>query len=137
MGNYTFREQESMKGKEVHPAWRGIGCLLGLIVPTLSWFGAIELLKIPSVARAVPPELFGRPVLPDFFWNVRILSDIANSLYQMNDLMARLAVAGLLMVFIFGTISVAYALMYRVTGPPRYARPNAPPPRRKTKRYKR
>ena len=137
MGRYQFQEQEKAEQKEVHPAWRGIGCLLTLLIPAISYVGALVLLEMPSVARYVPRELYGRPTLPEFFWQYPVLDVISSGLYKLDDIGAKLFVAALLLMLISGIIAVVYAIMYRIIGPPRYSKPDVPPSRRKTKKYKR
>jgi hypothetical protein len=52
-----YREYQTIQPKQkrvIHPIWRGIGFLLMIIVPVLSYFAAIEILDANSANNWVP-----------------------------------------------------------------------------------
>ena len=72
MGKYTFARQEASKPRNmgVHPLMRGIGCVMMVLVPILSYGIAVLLVPV-LVARGVPipPGWLGLPAFPPFLLN--------------------------------------------------------------------
>jgi len=116
-----YREPEPEHREKVHPIWRGIGCLLLIIIPIMAFAGSILLVEsglpqqyirmTPELATLVNVEGFGR--IP---------------LYYI------LIVTGVVSVLGFVVMTVIYAVVYRVTGKSRYGPLDAPPIKRKTKK---
>jgi predicted permease len=112
---YNRRSMIPEKPWQIHPIWRGIGCVLMLLIPVMSYAGAALLVQENLKQRWVPvPALLyqsvaipGLPVIPYLY--------------------ANLAVAVLLSLIGFGVVMIAYALIYRLVGPPRYGPLDAPP----------
>ena len=56
---YQVERPRDDKNKKVHPIWRGIGCVLSVIIPFFSYLTAVQLLnqhdKLPWVI--IPPEI--------------------------------------------------------------------------------
>ena len=97
----------------VHPIWRGIGCILVILIPIISFAGAKILVQenLEQKWVHIPGELSGS-------FNVPSVGQI---------MFAELAVAVILMVLGFGLLTVAYALIYRVFGPSPYGPMDSPP----------
>jgi hypothetical protein len=141
MTKYTTasqRRKAAPREQEVHAIWRGIGCLLILIVPTIAYF-----LASASVQLAVdqnwpmPYQLMGYPIMPDLLWKAVGLTPALVFIQSQNNLYAVLMIT-LLYIVIFGAlVSFIYALVYKYVGPARYGPQDAPPPKIKAKRYKR
>ncbi|NOY98990.1 MAG: hypothetical protein GXP40_07285 [Chloroflexi bacterium] len=139
MGRYgQYQRAVPKKPKNLHPAWRGIGCLIGLILPVISYAGAAVLLTNDAVKKQVPWQLLGPPSLPPFLWEyIPAIRPALSTIYGWTDLEATLVLAFVLLVILGSVVSLVYAMMYRVVGPPRYGPRDMPPPRRKIKKYKR
>lgn len=101
--SYQVREKEEQVGP--HPMWRGIGCILLVLIVVMSFAGAVELVKANRANNwvPVPQELKGS--LP------KITRKGEPILY------VELAVAFLLAVFGFGVFVLFYSIVYRVGSP--------------------
>lgn len=112
--NQTYRRPApKSKPWSVHPIWRGIGCLLIVLIPIISFAGATMLVKENLQQRwvQIPDELKGSFDVP--------------SIGQV--LFADLAVAVILMVIGFGLLTIVYAIIYRMFGPSPYGPMDVPP----------
>jgi hypothetical protein len=56
---YRVDKPRNDEKKKVHPVWRGIGCVMMVIIPLISYIGAVQLVNnratIPWVM--IPPEI--------------------------------------------------------------------------------
>lgn len=125
MGKYDkFSSQSRMPDKpwEIHPIWRGIGCLMMVIIPIMSYAGAVLLVRLNQENNwvPVPRELAQTITLP-------MIGDIPN-------LFGVLIVTVLLMIVGFGLLTILYSILYSIVGPPRYGPLDAPPERRRPRR---
>lgn len=140
MGRYSssFQRKVATRSEGPHVIWRGIGCLIMLIVPAISIAAGITTIKF-GVAHnwAIPYQLLLAVRLPDFFYKSSGLIAIFYPLTQIPYLYAYLITSLLYILLIGGVISVIYAFIYRAIGPSRYGPLDEPPPRIKTKRYTR
>jgi len=139
MGKYSkYTRQIPPRSREAHPVWRGIGCILILIAPLLSFAGAALVVNYGlSQGWPIPPELLGHIKFPDWVWKIPFLASIAAPIASYNNLKAVLAFFVVVLVLLMGFYSTIYAFIYQGLGPPRYTAIDAPPSRRRTKRYKR
>ncbi len=138
MGKHSRRVQEKPVKPDISQglAWRGIGCLLMLIIPAISIVGALVTIDSPLV-RFIPPELMGRLFLPAYFYSTAGLTKIFAPITNINNLSAIIFVSVLYMILLGGVISVLYAFIYRAMNPKRYGEFDAPPPKATAKKYKR
>ena len=133
----TTTKDASRKGRREHPVWRGIGCLLMIIVPVLS-FAAANLAFDYFLSRGqIPNDLLTTPEIPDWMWLVPVFAQIYGFLFVRFGIGAILMMTFVFIILISGVFAVLYAFMYRAVGPSRYGPLDAPPSRRKTKKYKR
>jgi hypothetical protein len=115
---------------KVHPIWRGIGCILLIVVPILSFFLARFFMQ--NVKWLAMPLALLRPVVISYTGNV----PIDNIIFQMNGFLGgRLSYGDLFftvifMVLGFGVLSIFYGIIYRLIGPPRYGPLDSPPAKR-------
>jgi hypothetical protein len=134
----TYERQAAPTRKDPHPIWRGIGCLIMLIVPALSLgISAILIQLAPSFGIQLPNELLGPPLMPAFLFQVPGLVGILNWIQGRNNLYAILVGTFLVTILLAGVLALGYAIIYRIVGPPRYSRFDAPPTNIKVKKYKR
>ncbi len=125
-GKYSQYERYRPKKKprpwDVHPIWRGIGCLLSIIIPIFSY--AVSVLFFEENARsgwiAIPYDLAVPPQVP-------LLSTI-------NFFYAKLILAVVLMIALYGLLIVLYSFIFQATRPPKYGPQDAPPIRRRDPR---
>lgn len=115
MGRHSYRfrdrDQESERRRELHPAWRGVGCVL-LILLALGgyWFGGWFLANNRWIY--LPPELFYPEFVPEFL---------------PSGILVRLALGLLFMLFGYGVLSMVYAVLF----PIKPKETDAPPIKRK------
>jgi hypothetical protein len=90
---------------KVHPVWRGIGCLMMIIIPVMSYAGAVLLVQENFKRHwvPVPAELIMTVTLPR----------IGSFPYLYATLMTML----LLMFIGFGAMMIIYTIIYRFVGP--------------------
>ena len=113
---------------KVNPVWRGIGCILFVIIPIMSWFAsALILQNYRNIS--LPPILTQVLTLP-----TTQIAEIDHVIYQINHYMHSVHfVAGQLFLTIlfcflgYGILAFIYAILYRVAGPPRYGPFDVPP----------
>jgi hypothetical protein len=138
MGKYKsgVRHQEPLPTGP-QPIWRGIGCLLIILVPILSYAAANLSMPFFIDRGLVPRELLFTPQPPDWFRFAPVIAQIFRLLFGRYAILATLLLTLVYILFIGGVLSVFYAFMYRMAAPSRYGPMDAPPPRIKVKKYKR
>ena len=133
MGKYSshVRQQTPRSPQGPHNIWRGLGCLMMVVVAVMSIAGAISLVELGiSQGWPIPPELLRPVVLPDFIYSMPGLASLLLKVVSINYLPAYIALSLLLMVFLGGIVSILYAILYRFTAPPRYGPLDSPPIKR-------
>ena len=138
MGRYrdTMKEVEQ-KATGPAPIWRGIGCLLIVLVPILSYAAAEVTMPFFLNRGLVPKELLFTPQAPDWLYLMPVLLQAFRFLLGRYAIMATLLLTVIYILFIGGILTVFYAFMYQIATPSRYGPMDAPPPRIKVKKYKR
>ncbi|NOH03504.1 MAG: hypothetical protein HND47_16840 [Chloroflexi bacterium] len=140
MGKYqsSVVKRGREKKREVHYAWRGIGCLMMLIMPAISIVAGVGTIDYGLENNwAIPYQLLGYPRLPDFFYRSSGLVSMFSPITGINNFYAYAAMSFIYMVLLSGIISVVYAFIYGLMTPSRYGPLDVPPPNVKVKRYKR
>lgn len=141
MGKYTARQSRqpiSEVDKSPHAVWRGIGCLMMILIPILSIALGYETINFGIGKKwTIPYQLLGSPSMPDLIYDVRILRQLTFPIRQIENFYGYALASVIYMIIIGGIISVIYAAVYRAVGPSRYGPFDAPPPKIKTTRYKR
>jgi hypothetical protein len=138
MGKY----QSGVKHKEpVHqgpgPIWRGIGCLMIVIVPVISYAAADVSMPFFADQGLVPRQLLFTPQTPDWMSVAPMVAQAYHFLFGHYGILATLLLAFVYILVISGLLSVLYAFMHQLSAPSRYGPMDAPPPRTKIKKYKR
>jgi hypothetical protein len=106
--SYTANKPKPKK-REVHPIWRGVGFILILLIPALSYVGTLLLIEENSKSGwfSIPRDLISPYVEPYFY--VKIILTIV-------------------FMFIFYAIFLFItALINRMIAPPRYSVYDVPP----------
>ncbi len=140
MTKYTSAAQRRVtpRPQGPHPIWRGIGCLMFLIIPLISYLLAAMTVQIALDQNwPMPYQLMGYPSMPPLLWAISSLAPVWAFIEGQKDLYAVLGIAVVYIVVFGAILSLGYALVYRLVGPPRYGPLDAPPPRVSVKRYKR
>ena len=120
MGFSTGRyEQEKKQQKwDVHPVWRGIGCVMVPLIMMISYLAAGEIMTANTTEGwfRIPIELSGPAQYPYLY--------------------AQIVLSVAILLLIVMIIMVVYAVVFRVAGPPRYGPTDAPPPKKRPRRRK-
>ncbi len=137
MGKYNKFQAKGQVKTEMHPVWRGIGCLLIVIIPVISFF--IMLAISPAILKSgyVPYQLTGYIHFPDWMFRNQITTTIATFLGSLENVWANLLIFIVVLVVLAGVIWLIYSALYQVMGPPRYTEVDAPPSSYKAKKYTR
>jgi hypothetical protein len=138
MTKYNKFQRPEFTRPPIHPVWRGIGLILALLIPVLSYMIAVELVRV-GMEQGWPfvVPLGGRLQLPADMYVLPGIAEIAYFLSNQPDMGAVLTYFVLIMITFFGMLSLGYALLYRLVGPPQYLPIDEPPPKASAKRYKR
>ncbi len=125
MAKYTMygrNQPPSPRPWRVHPVWRGIGCVMMVIIPIVSYTGAALLVEANRHQGwlPMPAELMTTVSIP--------------YLIAIPHLFANLLVTVVLIFIGYGGLMILYALFYRLVGPPSLSPLDAPPERRKRRR---
>jgi hypothetical protein len=120
-----YRREEKSREKETNPVWRGIGCILILITPIVSFAIANEIMLSGTVQNYIflPSTLRRTVTLP--------LLEVGVPYFY-----GTLALSVAVMVTMFAFFFVVYSFLYRALGPSPYGPTDVPPvrPRRKVKK---
>ena len=138
MGKYQSgvkREEPRRQGPA--PIWRGIGCLLMVIVPLISYAAAELSMPWLREQGLIPRELLFTPQTPDWLWISPVLAQTYQAIFGRFGILAILALTLIFIILIGGVMTVAYSYIYQLTAPSRYGPTDAPPMRTKVKKYKR
>jgi hypothetical protein len=135
---YMKYERKPMKrSTELHPVWRGIGCLLFIIVPVMSY--AITTLLVPVIYATgiLPREIFMRVRFPDWAYDTIIISGPARFLTGIEYFWATIIFFFIILLVLAGLVSILYSAIYQSVGPARYTALDAPPSKHRAKSYRR
>ncbi len=136
MGKY--RQEVVEPPYKVHPIWRGIGCIMMIIIPIMSWLIADQVVQYGNNAGwPLMDALRGSITFPTIFYQIPYILNVAYSISNYPNLEAQLVFFLTVLIIFSGVMSVVYAMIYRVVGPPRYSPLDAPAQRVRTRRYKR
>lgn len=140
MGRYTSASHKRPvpNPERPHAVWRGIGCLIILIVPIISCAAGYITMQVAIDNRwPLPYPLMGYPVVPALFWKVGALIPLWVFIQSQNNLYLLIAFTIAFIAVLGILVSITYAITYRFVAPPRYGPLDEPPPNIKVKRYKR
>ena len=86
MGHYDKYQRKQERKQETNPIWRGIGCVLIVVVLLMSY--ALTAISVPPLITTglVPPELLGKIGFPDWVFRTPVLSGIATFLHGFDHL---------------------------------------------------
>jgi hypothetical protein len=86
-----------------HPVWRGIGCILIVIIPVISYFAAKLLIDSRSTIHwiVIPPEI--------------VITKYSDPL-----ILVKVLYAGIISIIIFLVIAIITFVIDKLFGPPKY-----------------
>lgn len=102
-GSWMFsqQERERKKARKLNPVWRGVGCMLVVVIGTLAWFFADWFLAANAANRWIlmPREAINPPGLPAFFGG---------------GMLVRIVLAVLAMLLAFTVVNFVYAVAFPI-----------------------
>ena len=117
MGRYESNivDKDTKTDEKIHPVWRGIGCIMMVLLPAMSYVGAVELVKANYYQGWIrmPIELMGPSQFPYLY--------------------AYLLVGTMLLLIGSSLLITIYSLTYRIASGPRQGPLDASPEWRKRK----
>jgi hypothetical protein len=136
MGRYqSYRVAEPEKKPwSVHPVWRGIGCILLVILPIISYSAAYLLVRenLKQKWVEVPAELAGSI---DFSLVSRIFPALEPFFESLGPIFyLDLLITFLFVFFFFAIMTILYSLLFRAAGGSHYGPLDAPPVRKSPSR---
>jgi hypothetical protein len=137
MAKYAKYQRKSPAKHGMNPVWRGIGCVLIVLMPLLA-FG-LMMVSTPGIIATglVPYQLLGYVHFPAWAFRVQITSDIALFIGSINNIGVNIVVFIVILLILAGITSLLYTALYQVVGPARYSSLDAPPSKYKGKKYTR
>lgn len=129
MGKYSsVKKKEVIRDRSPHAIWRGIGCMMFILIPILSIAIGVELVNYGVANKwRIPYQLMGYPAMPDFFRLSNAIWAATAPIRGIENFYAY-AVAALVITLILGAIiSIAYSFVFQIMGPPRYGPTDVPP----------
>lgn len=125
---HKYQRERQQKPWKINPIWRGIGCVLLLIVPIMSWY-ATSLFLQSNKKVVLPWELTRIVAIP--YTRVAEIDNVIlpiNRYFDATKFVFGQIFFTIIFSFIgFGAMAFLYALLYRVAGPPRYGPFDVPP----------
>lgn len=109
------RPQRKERPWKIHPIWRGIGCLMLIIIPFFAYMigdWAVQE-NFQQQWVAIPYDMLGPQGLP------------------VENLYVKLAAAAVVSVILFAGYTLIYGVIYSLMGPSRYGPMDVPPMKRK------
>lgn len=109
---------------QIHPIWRGLGCIMLVLIPIISFLGSYIMTTegiITDLGIPYPPE----------FTRLLFSFNLMGTAYDI-DIMT-LVITVLLIIIGFAALMILYSIMYSVLGPPRYGPLDARPGQYKAK----
>lgn len=134
--SYTYQQKKPLRQREPHPIWRGIGCVLLLVMPLLAWGLGEILLQIALQQHwPLPATWLLPPQWPTWLWKVNFLVPFLLYTQRWSYFLARLIFWVGILLLLWGGSILIYGFIYSRLAPPDPLRDVVPPP--KVKRYRR
>ncbi len=113
---------------EIHPIWRGFGCVMLFLIPVMAFAAAVSIIDLNAERNwfDIPADLNRLPDLNKLITGLPA--------WIVDDFYAKLLVAVVFAVLFFGIFVIIYSLVFRMSGGYRPSPLDAPPQNRKTKK---
>lgn len=106
----NFDVSLGQKKKEIHPVWRGIGLVMVVVIPVISYLIALALVNANNTAHWV---LYPAVIIFPRIWDPYIV--------------VKVMITIILIFILYAVFTFITALFYRVFGPPRFGSTDVPP----------
>jgi hypothetical protein len=134
----SYERQEVKRAYEIHPVWRGIGCIILILIPVMAYLASTVLIQRGiEDSWSMPSDLMGHPQLPAWLYRFAFTRQFAAPIASVDNLYALIVGTLLITILAFGILAVVYGWSYRVIGPRRYTPLDAPEVERQAKRRRR
>lgn len=137
MSKYSSRHTPDAPkvNREVHPLMRGIGCIMMVVVPIISFLAATVI--VPIFPIALLPGMTKAIDVPGWLYSLNGLTFLFDYIESQPFLIAYLVFALVITILIFSIMSIVYGFIYKAFGPSQFGPTDAPPIRKKVKKYTR
>lgn len=134
----SSRRPPRPKQDRIPPLVRGIGCLLFVLIPILA-YGIARPVVTYATNRAwpIPSQWLGPPNLTAIPRDLPFMAEFVTLLQKENNLIANLVFMVVLSVVLYGIMTIVYGYVHSMAAPSQYGPMDVPPPRVKTKKYRR
>ena len=123
-----YRKERKEKPWQIHPVWRGIGCVVILLIPIMAWYAATLFLQTNTKIH-LSNDLSKPITLP--YSQIqeldRIVASINHYTVSHNLVVSQFLFTIFFMFIGFGILSLVYAIMFKAVGPSRYGPFDVPP----------
>jgi len=137
MSKYTKYQILPPDKKGLNPIWRGIGCILIIVVPLLGYL--LMTVTVPPILSTglVPTQLLENIRFPNWVIQSQILGHTAGLITSLNHPWVNIIVFFVMVLLLTGVSSLLYTVVYSIIGPPVYKETDAPPSEHKPGKYTR
>jgi hypothetical protein len=114
--SFQISPQDKQRPWDVHPIWRGFGCLMMLVIPVMAYAGATILIDLNTDLG------WGFPVPVEMAKTVDInipipIPDVPDIQWSIPHFYGNLLLGAVLMFIGFGLLMLFYTLIYSMMGP--------------------
>jgi hypothetical protein len=117
---YQYHTRDTRVKREIHPVWRGIGLFMAVLTPAMAYAATILILEQNQLQGWMP---IPKDVLVTFGSDPLLAVKIVLTIF--------------LSVVIYGVLSLISFILYKAFAPSKLGPFDAPPIRKKVKRYNR
>ncbi len=135
MTKYQKFQHVAPEKKGLNPIWRGIGCLLIVIVPLLSYWLMLFAVPLLIATGKVPYQIMGYVHFPPWAYKVQIVAAVAGYIGSIENLWLGIITFFVIALILTTVVSLLYSMIYALVGPVRYTELDAPPSKYKPKKY--
>jgi hypothetical protein len=137
MAKYAQFKQRPTARRVMNPIWRGIGCILIVVVPLVAYW--LMILTVPMIIATgkIPYQLLRPAHFPDWAYRAPVIAEMARFIGSISNLWLNLIAFFVIILLLTGVASLLYSMFYALVGPARYTEVDAPPAKYKGKKYTR
>jgi asparagine N-glycosylation enzyme membrane subunit Stt3 len=123
-----YRKDQQERPWNIHPVWRGIGCVVILLIPIMAWYAASLFLQTNTRIH-LSSDLTKPITLPysQISEVDRIVASFNHYTVTHNLIVSQFLFTAFFMFIGFGILSLIYAIMFKAVGPSRYGPFDVPP----------
>ena len=137
MAKYSKYQRKTSEKKGSNPLWRGIGCILIVIVPLTAY--VLMLFCVPPLIATgkIPHQLLGYVQFPLWVFKYQAINGMATFIGSIHNLWMKMLTWFVILLLLTAVASLLYSMIYSLVGPARYTELDALPSKYKSKKYTR